>query len=54
MKKLLKIKKTIYKKEITEYTESTILKIKDLIQKSKSKNPNPKIQIKKLKYKIKF
>lgn len=32
MKKLIKIKKTIYKKEITEYTENTILKIKDSVQ----------------------
>lgn len=46
MKKILKIKKTIYKKEITEYTESTILKIKDLIQKYESTNLNSKLNFK--------
>ena len=46
MKKILKIKKTIYKKEITEYTKSTILKIKDLIQKYESTNLNSKLNFK--------
>lgn len=50
MKKLIKIKKTIYKKEITEYTENTILKIKDSAQKFKFLNL--KSQIQNLKFKI--
>ena len=44
MKKLIKIKKTIYKKEITEYTENTILKIKDSVQKFKFLNSKSRIQ----------